>query len=73
MPKPFFYKTKGEALNLNVTVVDEHDLGHPVISIGGFHVAVPRESLDQADTREHGREETDEERDLREIKEKQQA
>ena len=67
MPKPFTYST-GESLKLNVTVIDERDASYPVVSIGGFHVGVPREALDRADARTTGRPQTDEERDLAEAR-----
>ncbi|OLE67232.1 MAG: hypothetical protein AUG09_03465 [Acidobacteria bacterium 13_1_20CM_2_68_7] len=68
MPKPFLYK-KHERILAEVLIVDDHDAGHPVVSIGGYHVAIPREHLDHADTRTSGRDETDEERDRRQLRE----
>jgi hypothetical protein len=70
---PFIY-AKGQRVTLTAVVIEDHDLDHPVLDIGGLPIMVPRLALDKADVRgDQDRLPTPEEIDLKRIREAQDA
>jgi hypothetical protein len=67
MPRHFIY-TSGQVLLLRATVVEGHDVGNPIIDLGGLSLSVPVVNLDRADTRpDSDRPKTEEEIDRKEL------